>query len=88
MKRTWMGGVAALSLLAAASASAQIHGHQSGVSPTVGTSAPPPVSASAPAPPAAPTVSRAQAAKARYADCMSRYKDRKGCRYLVWRKRS
>jgi|GEM_PF-5190259 len=83
MKHAWMGGVAALSLLLAVSATAQIHNtHQNAASPMVGASPPP----AAPAP--SPTVGRAQAAKARYADCMTRYKDRKGCRYLAWRKRS
>ncbi len=87
MTRAWMGGLAALLLLSAAPAAAQTHSKPTKSAATAGASAPP-VSSTAPAAPPTAPVSRAEAAKARYADCMSRYKDRKGCRYLAWHRRS
>ncbi|MGI9170435.1 MAG: hypothetical protein ACR2FH_09715 [Caulobacteraceae bacterium] len=116
--RAWIGGVAALLLLDAAPAAAQIHGKPThpaatgSVSETMSAPAPPPpppppasasetvprpaaptpvVSASKPvAAPRPPTSGRVhgRAARARYADCMRRYRDREGCRYLAWRRRS
>ena len=90
MNRFGLGGLAVLTAVAyAGMSSAQIHDHPHPVQ----SAAPPAMSPPPPPQPRPPGMAPAHAMHShgwrshRFHDCMSRYHDLKGCRYLVWRRR-